>query len=1221
MSNDNEQNEALSQFIIHTVDSHLPGKIQVASGYNPKQSCFETLYNTMPQFVYKKNSAPGTASAWMDRYEELASHVSKSLNVQIDDETKVLVAKFKLQSLGDKWFLSIPNAEGQSKWTSFKKEFLKRFDPTVQQGTFQMFALQQGQHQSLEEYYQDFLGVVTPLYQDRELDEIALYCFLRGLWNNDARDYIVNRRAAGRDVKSAIESVIQVQQTRAMYIDNPYGQVGQDTSDRQYDRQYGSQQERQNRQYDSQDNNGRKLYNKRNNRQNLGPVHHDAIDDLSRKINELTLKMEELRSNPNPRPQERANFFQEVDEHAPSDNFQNFETDGEFYNTNEIGMVNEEEEFGENDYWDFTPSPSSAAMTPLQALQAEPMEIDAPRAEPRDNRGRFTAGAVPVSLQNTQNLQRQARTNAPTNGQNATNRSGQQQQAAGPRRAPQNPIPAPIPTQTLQPRRREAREAPRLVQNRNTIGDIPLGGNSARAIARRIVESALNTTVALKVDHLSGISPAVQQEMLQAFNRAEQSNLSETIPGLYEAQILVPTPPSLLSYSNPARVPGIVNGVPMTVIIDSGCSNVMMGLRAIREANLLDRVDRTPSRLRQYQVANGAIETAFGVVRQVDIGIGPASARHDVTVCASDTNTVLLGNSYLAKIYAKFSVHEAMLTVTGNDLQTANIPIDYSGSTNIHEIFMIQEIPSVSISSQESQRSSTPEAEPSRTRSGKSYNEAPKMTHAQKTIRAASRDLAARAVNTGLSPNRHMRAPPGFGHMVERLAKFSRNGPFEHQQLAREYTPPSQVYNVESLPPTAPSRAVPGEVRGFPETEALLTAVDPAEKEVNSTKKVTFANKVDQILPKSNIPGPRSSRSAEKLVSFENDEAMIVRPSVPNEARTARHQIHPHLFKSYNDRYGPFEIDACCDPHGLNAQLPAYWTTETDCTKQDWAHKRIYAHPDHDQVLPTLKRYLECFATSPNDTSALFVVPDFPEADWWSLLAQPHFALVGYYPANSNVCLNVGGPSGPDPELHFKDVCGQSYGIMIFLHSKVPPETPVILGPHSGFWPPTSLPTVPVRASWAKDRNVAKPNAVEQVTVDKDIQGLQAELSRYEMVFATEAKDLGDFRWMSHVIDVQEALPIKQKSRKYSPEEQRTLKAEVDDLLKAGIIRESMSPWRSNPLFVPKPDGSVRMCIDYRQLNEVTVTDAYPMQRTTDIFDSLGQAYCFSVIDLKSGFH
>ena len=74
-------------------------------------------------------------------------------------------------------------------------------------------------------------------------------------------------------------------------------------------------------------------------------------------------------------------------------------------------------------------------------------------------------------------------------------------------------------------------------------------------------------------------------------------------------------------------------------------------------------------------------------------------------------------------------------------------------------------------------------------------------------------------------------------------------------------------------------------------------------------------------------------------------------------------------------------------------------------------------------------------------------------------------------------------------------------------------------------------------------------------------------------------------------------------------------------MLDKGFIRPSVSPWEAPVLFVKKKDGSMRLCIDYRELNKVTVRNKYPLPRIDDLFDQLQGACVLSKIDLRSGYH
>jgi hypothetical protein len=97
--------------------------------------------------------------------------------------------------------------------------------------------------------------------------------------------------------------------------------------------------------------------------------------------------------------------------------------------------------------------------------------------------------------------------------------------------------------------------------------------------------------------------------------------------------------------------------------------------------------------------------------------------------------------------------------------------------------------------------------------------------------------------------------------------------------------------------------------------------------------------------------------------------------------------------------------------------------------------------------------------------------------------------------------------------------------------------------------------------------------------------------------------------------------PISKRAYRVSRPELVELKKQIDELPEKGYIRPSTSPWSSPVLFVEKKDGTRRMCIDYRALNEVTIKNKYPLPRIEDLFDQLRGASVFSKIDLRSGYH
>jgi hypothetical protein len=97
--------------------------------------------------------------------------------------------------------------------------------------------------------------------------------------------------------------------------------------------------------------------------------------------------------------------------------------------------------------------------------------------------------------------------------------------------------------------------------------------------------------------------------------------------------------------------------------------------------------------------------------------------------------------------------------------------------------------------------------------------------------------------------------------------------------------------------------------------------------------------------------------------------------------------------------------------------------------------------------------------------------------------------------------------------------------------------------------------------------------------------------------------------------------PISKRPYRMDVKDLVELKKQIEELLEKGFIRPSSSPWGAPVLFVNKKDGSRRMCVDYRSLNEVTIKNKYPLPRIEDLFDQMKGAKIFSKIDLRLGYH
>lgn len=167
------------------------------------------------------------------------------------------------------------------------------------------------------------------------------------------------------------------------------------------------------------------------------------------------------------------------------------------------------------------------------------------------------------------------------------------------------------------------------------------------------------------------------------------------------------------------------------------------------------------------------------------------------------------------------------------------------------------------------------------------------------------------------------------------------------------------------------------------------------------------------------------------------------------------------------------------------------------------------------------------------------------------------------------------------------------------------------------------LPNVATMAS-----HTATPTVQDQME-GIDLSKLSAEeqgqvrslLKKYSSVFSAHDTDLGCTNLISHDIPVLDDIPVRQRYRRIPPSEYEVVKEHINQLLGAEVIRESSSPYASPIVLVKKKDGSPRMCVDYRQLNNKTRKDAFPLPRIEESLDALTGARWFSTMDLASGYN
>lgn len=115
--------------------------------------------------------------------------------------------------------------------------------------------------------------------------------------------------------------------------------------------------------------------------------------------------------------------------------------------------------------------------------------------------------------------------------------------------------------------------------------------------------------------------------------------------------------------------------------------------------------------------------------------------------------------------------------------------------------------------------------------------------------------------------------------------------------------------------------------------------------------------------------------------------------------------------------------------------------------------------------------------------------------------------------------------------------------------------------------------------------------------------------------------DVGLAKGVEHRIRLSDSRPFRQRSRRLAPADIEDARQHLQELLQAGIITESRSPYASPIVVVRKKTGAIRMCIDYRLLNSRTIPDQYTTPCIEDALNALTGSQWFSVLDLRSGYY
>ena len=141
-----------------------------------------------------------------------------------------------------------------------------------------------------------------------------------------------------------------------------------------------------------------------------------------------------------------------------------------------------------------------------------------------------------------------------------------------------------------------------------------------------------------------------------------------------------------------------------------------------------------------------------------------------------------------------------------------------------------------------------------------------------------------------------------------------------------------------------------------------------------------------------------------------------------------------------------------------------------------------------------------------------------------------------------------------------------------------------------------------------------------EVLTAHEVQRLEALLKSCPDNFSCSDTDVGHSTRVRHQINVTNEIPFKKRHRHIPPGMYSQVSEHLQQLLDSGVIRPSRSPWFSKVVLVKKKDRSLRLCIDFRQLNSRTVKDSYALPRIEEL-DALAGSKYFNVLDMNSDYH
>ena len=370
----------------------------------------------------------------------------------------------------------------------------------------------------------------------------------------------------------------------------------------------------------------------------------------------------------------------------------------------------------------------------------------------------------------------------------------------------------------------------------------------------------------------------------------------------------------------------------------------------------------------------------------------------------------------------------------------------------------------------------------------------------------------------------------------------------------------------------------------------------------------------------------QSTYSEYKRISF--DQSLIGKVMTVERSNEPRRDTDDWMFDSsqfavYNEKFGPFSIEACASDDGSNAHLPEHWCPSNSCLDNSWIGHTVFCNPPWRLIQPILEHFLCCREQDPEHTHAVFVLPNWPWQSWYPKIMQ-HFDMVDYFPTGSQL-FTAQSPLNASQESRL--VLGPTRWPVMVLRST---GDKAIDGHNwdQKYKPPVGKAAIDCVQDVPEAKSIDSWKLGEHLTQEQK-DDLQQRLDEQPGIWAWTEEQMGRTTAVAHTIDTGDAMPLKQRPYRLAPAEDRIVESQVDKWLQAGIVQPSCSPWASPVVLAkkkpldpsdPNEPPKFRLCVDFRKLNEVTKSDSFPLPMVQDAIDTLGNACYFSIIDLRSAF-